>query len=125
MKRQIVLLIFGLCFASSAAAADFERVAPEEVGISSDRLNRLGDYMNRLVDNGEIAGIQILIARHGKVAFFENIGLARADFIRKELVRRGIDEDRIDRVPGIADLRDDRPEIGHFVVGAAAIWTGY
>jgi len=37
------------------------------------------------------------------VSYFENIGLARADYIRKELVRRGISEERIDLDYGFSD----------------------
>ncbi len=37
------------------------------------------------------------------VSYFENIGLARADFVRKELIRRGIPEERIDLDYGFSD----------------------
>lgn len=40
------------------------------------------------------------------VGYFENIGLARADYIRNELVRRGIDEDRIDLDYGFSDTEE-------------------
>lgn len=40
------------------------------------------------------------------VSYFENIGLARADYIRKELIRRGIEEDRIDLDYGFSDSED-------------------
>lgn len=40
------------------------------------------------------------------VGYFENIGLARADYIRKELVRRGINEDRIDLDYGFSDTEE-------------------
>jgi OOP family OmpA-OmpF porin len=40
------------------------------------------------------------------VGYFENIGLARADYIRKELVRRGIKEDRIDLDYGFSDTEE-------------------
>ncbi len=37
------------------------------------------------------------------IGYFENIGLARADYIRKELVRRGVSEERVDLDYGFSD----------------------
>ena len=53
---------------------DLARVAPEEVGISSDRLARLDDAMQGLVDDGLLAGITTMISRHGKIAHFGTFG---------------------------------------------------
>ncbi|MCE2557163.1 MAG: beta-lactamase family protein [Acidobacteria bacterium] len=53
---------------------DLARVAPEEVGMSSDRLERLNGAMQRLVDDGLLAGITTMISRHGKVAHFGTFG---------------------------------------------------
>ncbi|MCK4830678.1 beta-lactamase family protein, partial [bacterium] len=47
---------------------------PEELGFSSDRLRRINDYMERYVDAGKIAGFVTLVARYGKVAFFDKSG---------------------------------------------------
>ena len=62
--------------ANSAPAdvADLARVAPEAVGLSSERLERLSAAMQGLVDEGRLAGITTLIARHGKVAHFGTFG---------------------------------------------------
>ncbi len=53
---------------------DLGRVAPEEVGMSSDRLARLDDAMQGLVDDGLLAGITTMISRHGKIAHFGTFG---------------------------------------------------
>ena len=53
---------------------DLARVAPEEVGMSSDRLERLNGAMQGLVDDGLLAGITTMISRHGKVAHFGTFG---------------------------------------------------
>ena len=53
---------------------DLAPVAPEEVGMSSDRLERLNDAMQGLVDDGLLAGITTMISRHGKVAHFGTFG---------------------------------------------------
>lgn len=47
---------------------------PEEVGLSSERLQRLSDTLRRDVDKGVIPGAVVLIARHGKIACLEAIG---------------------------------------------------
>ena len=53
---------------------DLARVAPEQVGMSSDRLARLNDAMQGLVDDGLLAGITTMISRHGKIAHFGTFG---------------------------------------------------
>ncbi|MDE2690394.1 MAG: serine hydrolase [Acidobacteriota bacterium] len=53
---------------------DLARVAPEEVGMSSDRLARLDDAMQGLVDDGLLAGITTMISRQGKIAHFGTFG---------------------------------------------------
>jgi len=47
---------------------------PESVGMSTERLNRLGDGMKSLVNNGRLAGVVTMVARHGKVIEFEAAG---------------------------------------------------
>jgi len=47
---------------------------PEEVGLSSPRLGRVYQTIQRYIDQGKIAGAQILVARRGKVAYFEQAG---------------------------------------------------
>ena len=49
-------------------------VKPEEVGLSSSRLARIGDHMKRYIDAGKIAGALTLVARRGQVAFLEPLG---------------------------------------------------
>ena len=53
---------------------DLARVAPEEVGMSSDRLARLDDAMQGLVDEGLLSGITTMISRHGRIAHFGTFG---------------------------------------------------
>ena len=53
---------------------DLARVAPEEVGMSSDRLERLNGAMQGLVDDGLLAGITTMISRQGKIAHFGTFG---------------------------------------------------
>jgi len=49
-------------------------VKPEEVGLSSTRLDRIRGHFQRYIDDGKLAGTLTLVARHGHVAFFEPQG---------------------------------------------------
>ena len=49
-------------------------VKPEDVGLSSSRLARIGDHMKRYIDAGKIAGTLTLVARRGQVAYLEPQG---------------------------------------------------
>lgn len=42
--------------------------SPEEVGMSSERLSRLTETLQGCVEDGDLAGAVVLIARDGKVA---------------------------------------------------------
>ncbi len=49
-------------------------VKPEEVGLSSQRLARIGTHMQRYIDAGKVAGTLTLVARHGQMAYCEPQG---------------------------------------------------
>jgi CubicO group peptidase (beta-lactamase class C family) len=48
---------------------------PEEVGMSTDRLGRIGEAFQKHVDAHDISGAVGLVARRGKIAYFEAQGL--------------------------------------------------
>ena len=50
-------------------------IAPEEVGVSSARLNRIGKAMQSYVDERKLAGLITMIARRGQVLHFECFGM--------------------------------------------------
>jgi CubicO group peptidase (beta-lactamase class C family) len=60
--------------AASALAGSVPRATPEEVGLSSERLERIGPAMQKHIDAGEIAGVVTLVARRGRIAHFEAYG---------------------------------------------------
>jgi CubicO group peptidase (beta-lactamase class C family) len=63
-----------------AFAQSLPRAAtPEEVGLSSGRLKRLTDRLHAGVEGNEIPGAVVLIARNGKIAYFESFGLRDRD----------------------------------------------
>jgi CubicO group peptidase (beta-lactamase class C family) len=47
---------------------------PEEVGLSSQRLGRIGAHLQRYIDAGKVAGTLTLVARQGQIAYFEPQG---------------------------------------------------
>ncbi|HXJ78352.1 MAG TPA: serine hydrolase domain-containing protein [Candidatus Methylomirabilis sp.] len=47
---------------------------PEEVGLSSPRLARIGAHFQRYIDAGKLAGTLTLIARRGQIAYLEPQG---------------------------------------------------
>ena len=50
-------------------------IAPEEVGVSSARLKRIGKAMQSYVDERKLAGLITMIARRGQVLHFECFGM--------------------------------------------------
>jgi CubicO group peptidase (beta-lactamase class C family) len=54
---------------------------PEEVGLSSERLKRVGEAVQRHIDAGNVAGAVTLVARKGRIAHFRS---ARHDGPRVE-----------------------------------------
>ena len=59
---------------AAAAARDLPTGSAESEGMSTDRLARLGVGMKELVDQGRLAGVVTMVARHGKVVEFDAIG---------------------------------------------------
>jgi CubicO group peptidase (beta-lactamase class C family) len=73
----IKILATTLCLvASTAAFAEdpLPRARPEEVGLSSERLARIGAVLKADVDAGRIPGAVIAIARRGKLVAFDAYG---------------------------------------------------
>ena len=44
---------------------------PEEVGLSSQRLNNIRPWVQRYIDAGKIPGALVMVARHGRVAYLD------------------------------------------------------
>jgi CubicO group peptidase (beta-lactamase class C family) len=64
-----------VALASLAAAEGLPNAKPEEVGLSSERLGRVTEMLRTNIAAGEIPGAVLLIARHGKIAYLESLGL--------------------------------------------------
>jgi CubicO group peptidase (beta-lactamase class C family) len=53
---------------------DLAAATPESVGVSSDRVRRIDAGMKKMVDEGQLAGVVTLLARHGKIVDFGAYG---------------------------------------------------
>jgi len=71
---QTLVLLLALWLGIPAFAADLPTVKPGEVGLSSERLERLGQALRADVDKGRIPGAVVLVARRGRVALVEVAG---------------------------------------------------
>src|ERR1044071_2876969 len=68
------VLCVALSLVPAAYAQSLQRARPEAVGLSSERLKRLGEALNGYVKDGKLAGGVVLVARKGKVAYAEAFG---------------------------------------------------
>ncbi|HEX2558812.1 serine hydrolase domain-containing protein [Phenylobacterium sp.] len=75
-RRTLLLAAGASAFAPGLAFAAPPMAKPEAVGFSSAKLKALGIEMQALVDQGKLAGVTTLLARHGKVVHFESHGVA-------------------------------------------------
>ncbi len=69
-----LLCVLAILINGSALANDLPFDKPENVGVSSERLGRLSDTMQRYIDDNMLAGTVSLIARDGKVIHLESQG---------------------------------------------------
>ena len=72
--RFFSLTLISLFLVPSLWAQDLPLAKPEEVGLSSERLQRLTAVFQAYATDKKMAGSVILIARHGKVAYFNSFG---------------------------------------------------
>ncbi len=68
-----------LLFAGSVASQSLPQALPEDVGFSADRLTRIGAQIEYAIDERQIAGAVAMVARDGRVAYFERFGMADID----------------------------------------------
>jgi CubicO group peptidase (beta-lactamase class C family) len=75
MSMRILLAAFCLITSTAAFAEDpLPRARPEDVGLSSERLARIGTVLKADIEAGRIPGAVIAIARHGKLVMLDAYG---------------------------------------------------
>ncbi|HTG12519.1 MAG TPA: serine hydrolase domain-containing protein, partial [Candidatus Eisenbacteria bacterium] len=57
-----------------AQAQSLPSAKPEQVGLSTERLNKVTAMLKADVEKGVIPGAILLVARHGKIAWFDTVG---------------------------------------------------
>ena len=76
MTRKFIAAALLLALSGPVAAQGLQQAPkPEEVGLSAQRLDRIGKRIRQGVEKGELPGAVVLIARHGQVGYFEAFGL--------------------------------------------------
>jgi CubicO group peptidase (beta-lactamase class C family) len=74
MGRLALLLALVLSLVAPIGAAAFQAAKPEEVGLSRDRLARIAPALTRQIEAGSFPGAVALVARKGRIAYFEAVG---------------------------------------------------
>ena len=71
IKRAFALTLFAL----RVMAASLPVSKPEDSGLSTERLQRIDQMIQRRIDAGEMAGAVAIVARKGKVVHFQAVGM--------------------------------------------------
>ena len=76
-SRMAWLAVLAFCLIPGLVLGDdLPTAKPEEVGVSSEKVEKLSTFMQSLVDDGKIAGGVTMMARHGKVIHLKAVGMA-------------------------------------------------
>lgn len=71
---MVLATVLSLLAALPAGAQGLPAAKPEEVGLSSERLARIGAILRNDVERGRVPGAVIMVARRGKLAYVEAVG---------------------------------------------------
>ena len=72
--KQMLFVSTAFALSTSALANGLPMASPESVGVSSERLERMSDAMQRYIDANQLAGTVSLISRKGQVIHMESQG---------------------------------------------------
>ena len=73
-SKQMLFVSTAFALSTSALANGLPMASPESVGVSSERLERMSDAMQRYIDANQLAGTVSLISRKGQVIHMESQG---------------------------------------------------
>src|SRR4026209_1976353 len=71
LKRLLALTLLAL----PCLAASLPNTKPEDVGLSSERLQRIDQMLQRRIAAGEMSGAVVVVARRGKRAYEKALGV--------------------------------------------------
>ena len=78
-RAAVVVAAVALLGSVAGVRADDPLASPESVGFSAAGLKAYQQAMRALVDDGKLAGVTALVARHGKVVEFDAYGVQDLD----------------------------------------------
>lgn len=82
--QTFIVYIALLCLDFSVISGQMmPSASPEEAGLSSERLSHLTNTMQNYIDDNQIAGCVMLIARRGKIVYCKALGMANIEDGRK------------------------------------------
>ncbi len=79
MKTRFLIGLLLVAVAYQLPAAPLDRVPAETVGMSAGKLEALTNRLRKELDAHVTGGIQVLVARRGKVVLYENLGHANVE----------------------------------------------
>lgn len=85
----VLVVIGGVTLASWPLTAAVPTAKPEEVGLSTGRLQRIGELVQRHIAAGSFSGAVTLVARNGRIGHHEAHGLMDLE-TKKPMVKDGI-----------------------------------
>ncbi len=74
-RLTLIVIAISLALPFPAHAKKILITSPEEVGMSSEKLAQVKPAVQAMIDDEKIAGASIIVARKGKIALFETLGM--------------------------------------------------
>src|SRR5437764_8946983 len=74
-RRLLSLAAIAVVFTSAAFADSLKPTDPGAAGLSRERLGRISTFLKGEIADNRIPGAIMLIQRHGKLAYFEALGV--------------------------------------------------
>lgn len=74
LRRIAFFLVLAFSWIVLSRAADLPRADPESLGFSAERLARIKPVIQREVEKGQYPGAVMLVARNGRIVYFESVG---------------------------------------------------
>lgn len=71
-----IAIAFCLCLSYCDQQVQVSDLEPENLGLSSERLDRIDESIQKDIDEERIAGAVALVARHGETAYFKPFGMS-------------------------------------------------
>lgn len=74
LRSLALISVVAIAVSTFVVAEERPVVAPEQVGLSSEKLAAVDQAMSGLIEEGKLPGGVVLVARHGKIAFLKSYG---------------------------------------------------